>query len=328
MSTPAVVRVTAGVPNGGQFAPSAQGESTVVLEGAADTTVKLQPWGDELDAQIDVAMCDWATDLTEGMASGRADSNITDLLDVDEDQLLAAYGKERADYLGALRFDADIYEHDSYNSGHLTVSYQPDLAPHATVLAAVEFDGYNRPDIAGLTSHYPDSAQLPAWEDLESRLSDAVTEWATNLEEGDHEVEFSELIGDVDGDEDAMIEAYGEGRSDYLCSLSFHAQAEDRPDYGGRHEPSEYGMIGRLQVMSSDRQLFRSRFTHEDGPDISGLLNHCVTGPDGATTVQTQHRHAYGQLKEIRNPRTGELTDGPDGTAAIRSYDRDNNLRE
>lgn len=171
----------------------------------------------------------------------------------------------------------------------------------------------------------PPAGQLPAWDDLESRLPDALADWATDLEEGAHEVEFSELIGD---DEDAMIEAYGEGRSDYLCSLTFHAQVEGRSVYADHYEPPDNGMVGRLRVMSGPQQLARSNFSHDDGPNIGGLLDHCVTGPDGTATVHTERQNEHGLVKEIRNPTTGELTDGPDGTAATRSYDRRDNIRE
>ena len=162
MSTPAVVRVTTGVPNGGQFAPSAQGESTVVLEGAADTDVKLQPWGDKLDAQIDVAVCDWAAQLEEGSST----ADITELLDTDEDALVAAYGEERSDFLCALRFEAETQEYRTWrggedgpaeygSSGRLHVYYHPWGARHGKQLTSSDFSFEDEPEVRGLISHYP-----------------------------------------------------------------------------------------------------------------------------------------------------------------------------
>lgn len=104
------------------------------------------------------------------------------------------------------------------------------------------------------------SASLPQWNELEARMSDAVSEWATDLDDGDHEAEFSELIGD---DEDAMIEAYGEGRSDYLCSLTFHAHVENWQVAGGLRQSSEYGFNGRLKVTYGGHQMVQSGFTEQ-----------------------------------------------------------------
>lgn len=161
---------------------------------------------------------------------------------------------------------------------------------------------------------------MPAWDDLESKLSQALEQWATNLEDGEHDTDFGELIGD---DEDAMTEAYDQGRSDYLCGLAFHADAQNWWVSGGLHEPSEGGINGRLKVAFRGRQIAMSHFSEQDAPDITGLLDRCVTAPDGTTTVQSEHRGSYGKVKEFRDASTGELTDGPDGTAAFRTFERD-----
>ena len=284
MSTPAVARVSAGVPTGGQFAPCALTESTVVLDGRVDTGAQLQPWGEQPDAQIDAAAWHGQQDLDED------ERDISELLGV----------VANADGTGALSAVSHFSDGDEPQIRGKILSQCPE--PQST----------------------NDTAIMSPWEELEGRLTDALETWVKNLEDGDHDTDFADLIGD---DEDTMIAAYGQGRSDYLCGLAFHADAQNWWVSGGLHEPNDGGINGHLKVAFGGRQLATSKFSEQDPPDISGLLDRCVTAPDGSVTVHTERRGPHGPIKEIHNPSTGELNDGPDD-AASRSYDRDGGLRE
>ncbi len=117
----------------------------------------------------------------------------------------------------------------------------------------------------------------PSWHELQEKLDDAVTEWTTQLDEGGATADVADLLGLED--EDEMIEAYGEEGSDFLCSLTFRAEARERTRSASRYKPSESSADGRLEVFGNGRLLARASFTHEDGPDISRLLENAPVGP-------------------------------------------------
>jgi hypothetical protein len=100
MNTQSISRVSAGVPNGGQFAPTVNSQSDVALGG-----VPTAPAWDELQSRLDDAVTEWCTGLDENCAT----ADVADLLgSEDEDAMIEAYGAERSDLLCSLRSAATV----------------------------------------------------------------------------------------------------------------------------------------------------------------------------------------------------------------------------
>ena len=167
----------------------------------------------------------------------------------------------------------------------------------------------------------PATAPLPSWgPELEQAISDGVTKWTEGLQDGRETVDLSEVVDGLD-DEDAMIEAYGEHRSDWLCGVQIEASVRTS-QISSRYLPPEDRLDGRLYIRSGDTEIGTVNFGDHDGEPRISVLGHCPPAPpapgDPQTTTQTNH-DSTSSMKMVLDP-DGRLTDAADGTLAWQRF--------
>lgn len=173
----------------------------------------------------------------------------------------------------------------------------------------------------------PEAPPLPAWgADLETAIVDGVRRWTDAHDSGHETVDLSEI---VDGfDEDAMIEAYGEHRSDWLCGIQIESVVHT--DQIRSHDlPTEYRIDGHLFVSSGDSQIGYSRFGDAAGEVDLSLLAHCPPAPsDGDCVVRPDESRNSTGSQVLLHDAAGWLQDAEDGTAAVRRFNTSGKLLE
>ena len=148
----AQTRQPAGVPTGGQFASSQHSEATGIA--LADAGGLPKP-GD-----VDEALHRGVLDMID-LLDGTTTENVIDLLDHDEDQLVAAFGEGPVNWLAGLKVTADV---DSWETAKATYIDPAEWSSGGSVrvedgdgkvVAEVSYNGEDAPELPDLLRRCP-----------------------------------------------------------------------------------------------------------------------------------------------------------------------------
>ena len=148
----AQTRQPAGVPTGGQFAAGTHAEAA----GVALADAEALPTAADVDEALHRGVLDMI-DLLDGTTT----ENVIDLLDHDEDQLVAAFGEGPVNWLAGLRVTADV---DSWESAKATYVDPAEWSSGGSVrvedgdgkvVAEVDYNGEDEPELPDLLRRCP-----------------------------------------------------------------------------------------------------------------------------------------------------------------------------
>ena len=102
------------------------------------------------------------------------------------------------------------------------------------------------------------------------------------LSDGDG-VTTENVIDLMDHDEDQLVAAFGQGPTDWLCSLTVRVEATSRQTYrGGLEEPDEWAYRGYVSVEDGDGTVIaESPWNGEDDPELPRLMRRCPVDASG-----------------------------------------------
>lgn len=155
--TTAPTRVAAGVPTGGQFAATAHAEGAIALPAASSPdAAALSQWGEQLERKIKAAAEEWAM----GCTGGTDQADCTELLDLDEDRTIAAYGEGRSDWLHRLSFEVEGNEYQTYagswdGPAEYAMRGRTTVRSGGKVIDVVDFTHEDPPQLGALLEHCP-----------------------------------------------------------------------------------------------------------------------------------------------------------------------------
>jgi len=92
-------RQPSGSPAGGQFSPGAHSEADIDLGTADAVTEPTVAWGQDLNDRVNEKLIAWAEDLDDNWSR----TTVGELLEIPEDDMIAAYGEPRSDWLHSLK---------------------------------------------------------------------------------------------------------------------------------------------------------------------------------------------------------------------------------
>ncbi len=161
---------------------------------------------------------------------------------------------------------------------------------------------------------------MPSWgTELEDRITTTLDAWTEELRDGDQTLTLAALVNAED--HDALVSAYGEHRAQWLEKTTVRAQVRTMSGRGNRWQEPELYRDGSLYLENGDDRLSYTAFGGRAEDPAIDVLAHCpaAPGPADQPTEQRRTKDNVSAIHEVRDPQ-GRLTDGPDGTPAIKRF--------